>query len=53
MYIGLGVFAVIAILCVFAGAVAMKRRRDYGNSEGDGDGGMSEAEFRKYEGFDD
>jgi hypothetical protein len=29
----------------------MKRRRDYGNSEGDG--GMSDAEFRKIEGFDD
>ena len=45
------VFAVIAVLCIFAGAVAMKRRRDYGDS--DGDGGMSEAEFRKIEGFDD
>jgi hypothetical protein len=50
MYVGLGVFAVIAVLCVFAGAVAMKRRRDYGNSDGDGE--MGEAEFRKYEGFD-
>jgi hypothetical protein len=50
MYIGLGVFAVLAIVCVIAGAVAMSRRRsDYD----DGDGGMSEAEFRKYEGFDD
>jgi hypothetical protein len=29
----------------------MKRRRDYGNSDGDGE--MGEAEFRKYEGFDD
>lgn len=43
-------FAVIAVVCVFAGAVAMKRRRDYGNSDGDGE--MGEAEFRKYEGFD-
>lgn len=51
MLIGGLVFAVIAIVCIFAGAVAMKRRRDYGNSEGDG--GMSDAEFRKIEGFDD
>ena len=50
MYIGLGVFAILAVLVIFAGAVAMKRRRDYGNS--DGDDGMGEAEFRKYEGFD-
>jgi len=50
MYIGLGVFAVLAILCVVAGAVAMKRRRD---DYGDGDAGMGEAEFRKYEGLDD
>jgi len=50
MYIGLGVFAILAVVCVVAGAVAMKRRRDYGNS--DGDGQMGEAEFRKYEGFD-
>ena len=50
MYIGLGVFAVLAVICIVAGAMAMKRRRaDYD----DGDGGMSEAEFRKYEGFDD
>ena len=50
MYIGLGVLAVLAVVVIFAGAVAMKRRRDYGNSEGDA--GMGEAEFRKYEGFD-
>jgi hypothetical protein len=50
MYIGLGVFAVLAVVVVFAGAVAMKRSRDYGDSEGDGE--MGEAEFRKYEGFD-
>jgi len=51
MVVGGLVFAVIAVLCIFAGTVAMKRRRDYGNS--DGDGGMSEAEFRKIEGFDE
>jgi hypothetical protein len=51
MYIGLGVFAILAIVVVFAGAVAMKRRRDYGNS--DGDDVMSDAEFRKIEGFDE
>ena len=50
MYVGLGVFAILAVVAVFAGAVAMKRRRDYGNSDGDGE--MGEAEFRKYEGFD-
>jgi len=50
VYIGLGVFAVLAVVCVIARAVAMKRRRD---DYDDGDGGMSEAEFRKYEGFDD
>jgi hypothetical protein len=50
MYIGLGVFAVLAAVCVFAGAAAMKRRREYGDSDADGE--MGEAEFRKYEGFD-
>jgi hypothetical protein len=48
MYLGLGIFAVLAIVCIFAGAIAMRRRNDDGD-----DGGMSEAEFRKYEGFDD
>jgi len=48
MYIGLGVFAILAIVCVVAGAMAMKRRRD----DYDGDAGMGEAEFRKYEGLD-
>jgi hypothetical protein len=50
MYIGLGVFAILAIVCVFAGVAAMKRRREYGDSDGEGE--MGEAEFRKYEGFD-
>jgi hypothetical protein len=50
MYWGLGIFAVLAVVCVIAGAVTMsRRRRDYTDDEG----GMSEAEFRKYEGFDD
>ena len=51
MYIGLGIFAVLAVVVVFAGAVAMKRSRDYGDSDGEGE--MGEAEFRKYKGFDD
>ena len=51
MYFGLLAFAVVAVVCVVAGAAAMRRRRDYGNSEGDG--GMTDAEFRKIEGFDD
>ena len=51
MWIGLGVFAVPAIVVVFVGAVAMKRQRDYGDSDGEGE--MGEAEFRKYEGFDE
>jgi hypothetical protein len=41
MYIGIGVFAVLAIIVVLAG------------TDADGDGEMGEAEFRKYEGFDD
>jgi hypothetical protein len=51
MWIGLGVFAVLAVVVVIVGAVAMKRQRDYGNSDGEGE--MGEAEFRKYEGFDE
>jgi hypothetical protein len=50
MYIGLGVFAVLAVVCVIAGASMMKRRRD---DYRDADGEMGEAEFRKYEGFDE
>ena len=33
MYIGLGIFAVIAVLCIIAGSVALRRRRDYEYSE--------------------
>ena len=51
MLVGGLVFAVLALLCIVVGAVAMKRRNSYGNS--DGDGGMSDAEFRKIEGFDE
>lgn len=51
MLIGGVVFAVIAILCIVVGAVVMKRRSDYGNS--DGEDVMSDAEFRKIEGFDE
>jgi hypothetical protein len=52
MLIGWLVFAVIAVVCVVAGGVAMKRRRDYESSEGDDDP-MSDAEFRRIEGFDE
>jgi hypothetical protein len=45
MFFGFIIFAVLAILCIFAGAVAMKRSRDYGRSDDDFD-------FDAYEGFD-
>jgi hypothetical protein len=48
MYIGIGIFAVIAIICIFVGATVMKRNRDYGNSEG----GDDDFDFDAYEGFD-
>jgi hypothetical protein len=48
MVIGLGIFALVAILCVVAGAVVMKRNREYG-SEGASD---DDFDFDKYEGFD-
>ena len=47
MYIGIGIFFVVAIICIVAGGVAMKRRRDYGKSDGGDD-----FDFDKYEGFD-
>ena len=50
MYWGIGIFAVLAVVCIIAGGVAMMRRR---NDYSDEEGGMSEAEFRKYEGFDE
>ncbi len=51
MLVGGVVFAVAAVLCIVIGVVVMKRRHDYGNS--DGDDGMSDAEFRRIEGFDE
>jgi hypothetical protein len=51
MLIGWLVFAFIAVVCIVAGAVVMKRRRDYEDSEGEDP--MSDAEFRRIEGFDD
>jgi hypothetical protein len=51
MLIGWLVFAVIAVVCVVAGGVAMQRRRAYEDSEGEDP--MSDAEFRRIEGFDD
>ena len=50
MLVGGLVFAVVALVCIVVGAVVMKRRSNYGNS--DGDDLMSDGEFRKIEGFD-
>jgi len=50
MAYGIGAFFLVAILCIVIGAVVMKRGKDYGDSDG---GGMTDAEFRKIEGFDD
>ena len=47
MYFGWFIFAGIAVVCILAGAIAMKRRSDYGNSEPDDD-----FDFDAYEGFD-
>jgi len=48
MFIGIGIFAVVAILCVIAGAAVMKRNRAYGKSGSKDD----DFDFDKYEGFD-
>jgi hypothetical protein len=48
MYFGFFVFGGLAILCIIAGAIVMKRRRDYAESEPD-DG----FDFDAYEGFKD
>ncbi len=49
---GMGIFFFVAILCIIAGFAMMKRRRAYG-TEDDGSDAMSDAEFRRIEGFDD
>jgi hypothetical protein len=48
LFVGMFVFAGVALLCIVVGAVAMKRRRDYGSSDGGDDG----FDFDAYEGFD-
>jgi hypothetical protein len=48
MYFGLALFGIVAVVCIAVGAIAMKRRRDYGDSEPD-DG----FDFDAYEGFTD
>ncbi len=50
-YWGMGIFFFVAILCIIAGFAVMKRRR--ADTGGYDDGGMSDAEFRRIEGFDD
>jgi hypothetical protein len=47
MFLGFTIFGVLAVVCIVAGAIAMRRRRDYGNSEPDDD-----FDFDQYEGFD-
>jgi hypothetical protein len=42
------IFAALAVFCIVAGALAMKRSRDYGKS----DGGDDDFDFDAYEGFD-
>lgn len=45
---GMGIFFFVAILCVIAGFTMMKRRNQYH----EGDDEMTDAEFRRIEGFD-
>jgi hypothetical protein len=47
MFFGFLIFGALAVVCVVVGVVAMKRQRDYGDSEPDDD-----FDFDKYEGFD-
>ncbi len=47
MFIGMGIFFLAAVLCIVAGAIAMKRRSDYSKSDGGDD-----FDFDAYEGFD-
>jgi hypothetical protein len=48
LFIGMFMFAAVALLCIVVGAVAMKRRRAYENSDGNDDS----FDFDAYEGFD-
>lgn len=48
MVFGSVIFAGLAILCIVAGGIAIKRSRDYGKSDGGDDG----SDFDAYEGFD-
>lgn len=48
---GLGIFFFVALLCVIVGFATMKSRREAG--EIDGRDAMTDAEFRRIEGFDD
>jgi hypothetical protein len=48
MFVGSIIFAALAVLCIVAGAMAMKRNRAYGKS----DGGDDDFDFDAYEGFD-
>jgi hypothetical protein len=48
MFFGVVTFALVAILCIVAGTVAIKRQRSYSQS----DGGDDDFDFDAYEGFD-
>ena len=48
MFFGIVTFALVAILCIVAGTVAIKRQRRYSQSDGGDDG----FDFDAYEGFD-
>ena len=45
MFIGVTLFALVAVLCIVVGVIAMKRQRDYGNS----DGGDDDFDFEAFE----
>ena len=47
MIFGAVIFAVLAVLCIFAGGMAMKRNRDYGRGDA-----ADDVDFDTYEGFD-
>jgi hypothetical protein len=48
MFLGEVVFALLAVLCIVVGAISMKRRRAYANS----DDAADDVDFDEYEGFD-